>query len=371
MPNISLGRPPSSHNSAPESKLASVSEAEVRAAFTARLGMPLTGQMLTGTLPFYPTLPAIESESGGSSEVHKQMQSLEQSGSPVGPSYTQMTDGQVAHARLTKHGHRPLRRTQSAPLPLGHPMLTSHNVLSIPQRYEEQRIQHNFLKQQIRQTVLTRAGRQLEEQPEAVDESAEVIDLTDRRISSNEDLEESEMARQQKDREQFLQQQRDLMMRHNLQITEGSAFVPRSSAHIARPLSRALSSPLVALGGSDIPIASVNCHSSHVPKVNSGVHRVTTGLAFDSLMLKHACVCGDNSSHPEHGGRLQSVWARLVETGLVARCDRLRARKATVEEIQSCHSEAHALLFGKSHIFCLESWVFFKLQKIFFQVQIH
>lgn len=57
MPNISLGRPPSSHSSAPESKLAAVSEAEVRAAFTARLGMPLTGQMLTNTLPFYPTLP--------------------------------------------------------------------------------------------------------------------------------------------------------------------------------------------------------------------------------------------------------------------------------------------------------------------------
>ena len=57
MPNISLGRPPSSHNSGHENKLASVSEAEVRAAFTARLGMPLTGQMLPGTLPFYPTLP--------------------------------------------------------------------------------------------------------------------------------------------------------------------------------------------------------------------------------------------------------------------------------------------------------------------------
>lgn len=39
-----------------------LSEAKVRAACTARLGMPLTGQMLTGTLPFYPSLPAIESE---------------------------------------------------------------------------------------------------------------------------------------------------------------------------------------------------------------------------------------------------------------------------------------------------------------------
>lgn len=36
-----------------------------------------------------------------------------------------ITDAQVAQARLNKQGHhRPLGRTQSAPLPLGHPMLT-------------------------------------------------------------------------------------------------------------------------------------------------------------------------------------------------------------------------------------------------------
>jgi hypothetical protein len=36
-----------------------------------------------------------------------------------------ITDAQVAQARLNKTGHhRPLGRTQSAPLPLGHPMLT-------------------------------------------------------------------------------------------------------------------------------------------------------------------------------------------------------------------------------------------------------
>lgn len=40
------------------SKLSAVSEAEVRAAFTARLGAPLTGQMLSRTLPYYPTLPS-------------------------------------------------------------------------------------------------------------------------------------------------------------------------------------------------------------------------------------------------------------------------------------------------------------------------
>lgn len=81
-------------------------------------------------------------------EVHKPMQSTDpQPESPGSVSYAQMTDTQVAHARLNKHGHRPLGRTQSAPLPLGHPVLTSHSVLSIPHRMEDQRMQHNLLKQ--------------------------------------------------------------------------------------------------------------------------------------------------------------------------------------------------------------------------------
>ena len=64
-------------------------------------------------------------------------------------------------------------------------------------------------------------------------------------------------------------------------------------------------------------------------------------------MLKHGCGCGETvRGHPEHAGRLQSVWARLSETGLLQRCDRIRSRKASLEEIQSCHSETHAFLFG-------------------------
>lgn len=83
----------------------------MRAAFTARLGMPLTGQMLHGTLPFYPSLTVIEGEP---TYIYKQMQNLEQA-PPVGgsrqhPVYhtAPITDTQVAHARLHKAGHRPL-----------------------------------------------------------------------------------------------------------------------------------------------------------------------------------------------------------------------------------------------------------------------
>lgn len=48
-----------------------------------------------------------------------------------------ITDAQVAQAHLNKQGHRPLGRTQSAPLPLGHPMLTGSNQLNIAQTHYE------------------------------------------------------------------------------------------------------------------------------------------------------------------------------------------------------------------------------------------
>ncbi|XP_040889165.1 histone deacetylase 7-like isoform X2 [Toxotes jaculatrix] len=74
--------------------------------------------------------------------------------------------------------------------------------------------------------------------------------------------------------------------------------------------------------------------------------RFTTGLVYDAQMQKHQCSCGDNSRHPEHAGRVQSIWSRLHERGLRNQCERIRSRKATLEELQSVHSEKHVLLFG-------------------------
>lgn len=112
------------------------------------------------------------------------------------------------------------------------------------------------------------------------------------------------------------------------------------------------------------------------------------GLVYDSLMLKHQCVCGNAHIHPEHAGRVQSIWSRLQETGLLGRCEvgvlarththtlasthsrlkevkckcaesllslslfvseqRIRGRKASLDEIQTVHSEFHTLLYGTS-----------------------
>ncbi|CAG9836729.1 unnamed protein product [Diabrotica balteata] len=237
MPNISLA---AHHVLSPD-----LSEAAVRAACTARLGMPLTGQMLPGTLPFYPSLPAIESE-------HED-QPLD--------TISELQEPQVRGVI------RPLGRTQSSPLPLGHPLLGGPPPPDLPPP--------------------------LPPLPPAEE-----------------------------------QEQRDLELRAN-------------ESRSIRPLSRALSSPVVHLGPPGEGPTLSRRRASSAP---------TTGLAYDNQMLRHACVCGNNAIHPEHAGRLQSIWSRLLETGLVSRCDKLRPRKATPQELQTCHSESHVLLYGTSSL---------------------
>ncbi|XP_066967779.1 histone deacetylase 4 isoform X14 [Macrobrachium rosenbergii] len=374
LPNISLGRPP--HSTQPEGmKLPIVSEAEMRTPVNPHLGMALTGHVLSSNLPYYPTLPVIDGEgySTGASSIGRQQVVTAMDTSPGGiiqggiyphtviPSDAQYSEFQVRPSRTMQ---RPLSRTHSSPLPLGHPMLQGtpptflpHAPPSVHQYDAKHTMDQHMLKQHIRQTVLSRTpsknhvenvaeeteaavaqaiapDKTPEEEEEEVlhEEEPEVIDLTERK------MEESSIARQQRDRAMFLKHQRELLTAKppSLHSTTGSAFPHRSGNHIARPLSRALSSPLVTLSPQGSPQEPLSMNKQGA----------TTGFAYDNLMLKHQCICGDNSHHPEHGGRLQSIWARLQETGLIHRCHRTRPRKATLEEIQSCHSEAHTLLFG-------------------------
>lgn len=89
--------------------------------------------------------PVIDAEYGSAAYTHKQMAALEQSRHlPSIYPHPAITDSQVAHARLNKQGHRPLGRTQSAPLPLGHPMLTAGLVVDPPPHHQ---LTHNLLRQ--------------------------------------------------------------------------------------------------------------------------------------------------------------------------------------------------------------------------------
>ncbi|XP_075978419.1 histone deacetylase 4 isoform X6 [Anticarsia gemmatalis] len=220
----------------------------------------------------------------------------------VGVPLAAVSEAGAGGAWAPRGAKRPLGRTHSAPLPLGDPALQPPNA-------------HHYLRDQIRKTVrlhtildvLTRAhdaaAAQLRE------EEGEVIDLTARRPQPSAS---------------------DPAVPPTL-AAGLAAPVPPGTATAAlvgtacepAPLARALSSPLV------------------------GARAPPTGLAYDPLMLKHGCACGAHApTHPEHGGRLQSVWARLCETGLAARAERTRPRKATFEELQSVHSESHVAVFG-------------------------
>uniref|UniRef100_A0A3Q3WUQ9 Histone deacetylase n=1 Tax=Mola mola TaxID=94237 RepID=A0A3Q3WUQ9_MOLML len=132
----------------------------------------------------------------------------------------------------------------------------------------------------------------------------------------------------------LLEQQRIHQLRNYQASMEAAGLSISFPGH--RPLSRAQSSPASA---SSFPISVPASDPPAKP-------RFTTGLVYDSLMQKHQCMCGNTNSHPEHAGRIQSIWSRLQETGLRAQCECIRGRKATLEELQTVHSEAHVLLYG-------------------------
>ncbi|XP_077169453.1 histone deacetylase 4 isoform X4 [Paroedura picta] len=254
--------------------------------------------------------------------------------------------------------HRPLGRTQSAPLPQNAQALQQ---LVIQQQHQQFLEKHKQQFQQQQLHINKHESHPEETEEELREHQSFLEDAYIDRISNQKDFqglanmvqvkqeplendEDGEMPQElepgQKQTEQellfrqqalLLEQQRIHQLR-NYQASMEAAGIPVSfGGH--RPLSRAQSSPASA----NFPI------SVQEPPCKP---QFTTGLVYDTLMLKHQCTCGNTNSHPEHAGRIQSIWSRLQETGLRSKCECIRGRKATLEELQTVHSEAHALLYG-------------------------
>uniref|UniRef100_A0A914ICJ4 histone deacetylase n=1 Tax=Globodera rostochiensis TaxID=31243 RepID=A0A914ICJ4_GLORO len=77
-------------------------------------------------------------------------------------------------------------------------------------------------------------------------------------------------------------------------------------------------------------------------------NQLKSGIAYDPSMAKHQCLCAENSNHVEHSGRVQSIWARLVEKGLAA------VRKAPLELLRLVHSPTYVTFFAVSPTACLK-----------------
>ncbi|CAG9534480.1 unnamed protein product [Cercopithifilaria johnstoni] len=82
--------------------------------------------------------------------------------------------------------------------------------------------------------------------------------------------------------------------------------------------------------------------------------QLKTGLVYDSAMTRHQCFCGNNSNHVEHGERVQSIWSRLQERGLVEKCERVFARKAPLEMLRTVHAATYVTFFAVSPTACLK-----------------
>ncbi|XP_059926101.1 histone deacetylase 7 isoform X2 [Gadus macrocephalus] len=275
--------------------------------------------------------------------------------------------------------HRPLIRTRSEPPPYSHSPLASPGLAEGPQHQRLLQQYHNSLllerlkhhahlgklipkpSEKPRLTQIPSEDMDLEEtgsgsgsgpgslcgsEPGSLGEerhlqrrqsaaSTDSVYDTESNASSRESLAEHPTALAQTMR---WEPHRQAVMRRPVAQLEPLALPVLMGPH-HRPLSRAQSSP-AATSTPPALLAALPLASPESPVKL----RFTTGLVYDTQMQKHQCACGDNSRHPEHAGRVQSIWSRL--RGLRQLCEPLRSRKATLEELQSVHSETHVVLYG-------------------------
>ncbi|KAK7169477.1 hypothetical protein R3I93_005445 [Phoxinus phoxinus] len=347
LPNITLGLPATGPSS-----MASGQQDGDRMAVP---GIPITTPFMPGAhLPSYLTASSLERESGSAHNTLLQhMVLLEQSAAQnslvAGLGGVPLQSHPIHKLRQ----HRPLGRTQSAPLPQNAQALQQLVVQQQHQQFLEKHKQQ-FQQQQLHISKMmakpSEPGRQHESHPEETEEELrEHQGLGDSSeglphgvIIKQEPLDEQDEEFQQRERQVeeellfrqqalLLEQQRIHQLRNYQASMEAAGLSVTFPGH--RPLSRAQSSPASAT----FPI---------VVQEPAAKPRFTTGLVYDTLMQKHQCMCGNSNIHPEHAGRIQSIWSRLQETGLRGQCECIRGRKATLEELQTVHSEAHVLLYG-------------------------
>uniref|UniRef100_I3IX83 Histone deacetylase n=2 Tax=Oreochromis TaxID=8139 RepID=I3IX83_ORENI len=366
LPNITLGLPATA--------TATVTSAQQDGGLQPALSLSppfLSGGHLT---PYLAEAGAGTGGHGAHSPLLQHMVLMEQSPaqSPLVTGVSGLSMSSAASMTKLQRQHRPLGRTQSAPLPQGTAAQAHAQALALQQLVVQQQHQQ-FLekhKQQFQQQQLhlnkmmakpseSPVGRQHQSHPEETEEELREhqdggglphgVTIKQEPPDPQELQEEVLQQQQHRERERERQAEQELLFRQQAllleqqrihQLRNYQASMEAAGLSISfpghRPLSRAQSSPASA---SSFPIS--------VPTPDPPVKpRFTTGLVYDSLMQKHQCMCGNTNSHPEHAGRIQSIWSRLQETGLRAQCECIRGRKATLEELQTVHSEAHVLLYG-------------------------
>ncbi|XP_065275673.1 histone deacetylase 7-like [Emys orbicularis] len=257
--------------------------------------------------------------------------------------------------------HKPLGRTRSEPLP--------PNPKAIQQQLAYQQHHAQFLERLKQQTHLGKLMTKSREKPrlrqipssedmeakgglpeggsERSDQPRGRVELTRPGVSTKEPERSPKLMQPQE--ELVLQQQAYLWehhqrLQHSLlkrQPPADSLMVPDTHGE-HRPLSRAQSSPAtatIALPAQDAPAKALSLPAQEPP----AKPQFTTGLVYDSVMLKHQCSCGNNSNHPEHAGRIQSIWSCLQERGLRSQCETLQTQALSMYSLRKLAAEPSCL----------------------------
>ncbi|KAM9673489.1 histone deacetylase 7 isoform 1-T1 [Trichechus inunguis] len=267
----------------------------------------------------------------------------------LGPLPFHLAQSLLTTERLSGSGlHRPLSRTRSEPLP---PSTTAPPPLGpLQPRLERLKPHVQLIKRPAKPSEKPRL-RQIPSSEDLETDGGSVGQVGDNSLEHRESSHGQPEARGpfslQQHQQVFLweqQQQQRLVGRLPRGGPGDSVLLPLAQGG-HRPLSRAQSSPAAP---ASLPAPEPISQAHVLPSSETPARTLpfTTGLFYDSVMLKHQCSCGDNSRHPEHAGRIQSIWSRLQERGLRSQCECLRGRKASLEELQSVHSERHVLLYG-------------------------
>ncbi|XP_004582518.2 histone deacetylase 9 isoform X6 [Ochotona princeps] len=377
LPNITLGLPAVSSQLNASNSLKEKQKCETQ---TLRQGMALPGQY-GGSLAAASNHPhtALEGKPNSShqallqhlllKEQMRQQKLLVTGGVALHPQSPLATKERISPGIRGSHKlprHRPLNRTQSAPLPqstLAQLVIQQqHQQFLEKQKQYQQQIHMNKLLSKSIEQLKAPGGSHLEEAEEELQGDQAMQE--DRAPSSGNSTRSDSSACVDdtlgqvgavKVKEEPVDSDEDAQIQE-MESGEQAAFMqqPFLEAQHTRALSmRQAQLAVVGMDGLEKHRLVSRAHSS--PAASNVPHPATdrplrpgsaTGIAYDPLMLKHQCVCGNSTTHPEHAGRIQSIWSRLQETGLLNKCERIQGRKASLEEIQLVHSEHHSLLYG-------------------------
>ncbi|XP_053074330.1 histone deacetylase 9 isoform X20 [Acinonyx jubatus] len=346
---------------------------------TLRQGVPLPGQY-GGSIPASSSHPHVALEGKPNSshqallqhlllkEQMRQQKLLVTGGVPLHPQSPLATKERISPGIRGTHKlprHRPLNRTQSAPLPqstLAQLVIQQQHqqFLEKQKQYQQQIHMNKLLSKSIEQ--LKQPGSHLEEAEEELQGDQAMQE--DRAPSSGNSTRSDSSACVDdtlgqvgavKVKEEPVDSDEDAQIQE-MESGEQAAFMQQPFLEPQHTRARSMRQAQLAVVGMDglekhrlvsrthsSPSASILPH----PEMDCPLQpRSATGIAYDPLMLKHQCICGNSTTHPEHAGRIQSIWSRLQETGLLNKCERIQGRKASLEEIQLVHSEHHSLLYG-------------------------